>query len=229
VREDRGRVSAGTPNGGTPGGGAPSDEALLAAYVAGDGAAFRALFSRYAPVLLRVLRRYTGSDADASDLVQHTFLQVHRARHDFREGARFRPWVFTIALNLAREHHRRRSRRQESPLDAGDVPEPVADLAPAPSDGEYARRRVQQALASLPDAQREVIVLHWLEERPMAEIAEVVGASVTAVKVRAHRGYERLRGLLADLRGAGGGDLAEEEMLGGNPGAAPIVRRRTDS
>jgi RNA polymerase sigma-70 factor (ECF subfamily) len=205
-----------------------TDEELLAAYVAGDAAAFRELFARYAPALLRVLRRYTGSEADAGDLVQQTFLQVHRARRDFRPGARFRPWVFTIALNLARESHRRRTRRREASLDAGEAPEPVADPTPYPSDAAYARRRVQKALAMLPDAQREVIVLHWLEQRPMAEIAEVVGASVTAVKVRAHRGYERLRALLGDLhREEPGTPMEVGTAVGGNlEGAAGVPRSR---
>jgi len=178
---------------------APSDEQLMDAYIGGDAAAFRALFERYAPVLLRVVRRNVGSRAEAEDVVQQTFLQVHRARADFRAGARLRPWLFTIALNLAREVHRRRGRRRETELEQPGA-EPAIDAPRDIGERDAEARRVRVALDSLPAAQREVIVLHWLEDRPFPEVAMIVGASVTAVKVRAHRGYERLRATLGRTR-----------------------------
>ena len=88
----------------------------MAAYVAGDRAALDELFQRLAPVLLRVLARQLPNREEANDLVQQTFLQLHRSRNDFREGARLRPWLFTIAINLKREHFRRVKRRPEAPL-----------------------------------------------------------------------------------------------------------------
>ena len=187
-----------------------SDEQLMAAYVAGDAAAFRVLFDRYAETLYRMVRRRVRADADARDLVQQTFLQLHRARADFREGARLRPWLFTIAFNLVREHYRRTGRRREDavspelldPLAAtaavADPPGSASSVLAAPDAIEQRERlaRVRAALLALPDAQREVIELHWFEECPYDEIAAIVGASVEAVRVRAHRGYERLRALL---------------------------------
>ncbi len=176
-----------------------SDEELMAAYVAGDASAFRVLFDRYAVVLYRMVRRRLGSDEDARDIVQQTLLQMHRARHDFRRDSRLRPWLFTIAMNLVREHYRRQGRRREQSLEA-NAPE-VARQREAPAtpavDGERLQR-VRAALASLPEQQREVIELHWFEDSPYEEIARIVGASVAAVRVRAHRGYERLRKILPD-------------------------------
>lgn len=177
----------------------PSDEELMAAYMDGDAGAFRALFDRHAAVLYRLARRRLSSDDDARDVVQQTLLQVHRARHDFRRGSRLRPWLFTIAMNLVREHYRKHSRRREQPLDSVPV---SAEPTVEPEDAERARERsarVRAALASLPDAQREVIELHWFENSPYDEIATIVGASVAAVRVRAHRGYERLREILPEL------------------------------
>ena len=178
---------------------ARSDEHLMAAYVAGDAAAFRTLFDRYAPVLYRLVRRRLGSDDEARDTVQQTLLHVHRARNDFRPDSRLRPWLFTIAMNRGREHHRRRGRRREQ------AAEPETLAAAAPLDGAAATAeqheraaRVRTALASLPEQQREVIELHWFEESPYEEIAPIVGASVAAVRVRAHRGYERLRKILSE-------------------------------
>jgi len=175
-----------------------TDEDLMAAYVAGDQAAFRALFDRYASLLYALARRRVASDADARDVVQQTFLQLHRARNDFRPGATLRPWVYTIALNLVRERHRRAGRRKESPLDAEHAAEPAVAPDPGLGEGDHEQKRVRAALARLPDAQREVIELHWLEDRPFQEVARLVGASLSAVKVRAHRGYERLRTILGE-------------------------------
>jgi RNA polymerase sigma-70 factor (ECF subfamily) len=172
-----------------------SDEELMAAYVAGDTAAFEELFRRYAPALLRVIGRQLASPGEAHDLVQQTFLQLHRARHDFKPGARLRPWIFTIALNLKREHFRRLRRRPEAPLELDGRNDP-AILPESPERAEN-QRAVRTALDQLPPDHREVIVLHWFEGLSFPEVSAVVGASVSAVKVRAHRGYVALRKLLA--------------------------------
>lgn len=175
---------------------APSDEELMAAYVAGDETAFSELFRRYAPILLRLMLHRISRTQEAEDLVQQTFLQLHRSRHDFRVGAPLRPWLFTIALNLRFQHFRESGRRRETPLDitslelGGDWDvDPLFEWADQ-------SREVQLALTKLPPDQRNVIVLHWIEGLSFAEVSRTVGASVNAVKVRAHRGYIGLRKLL---------------------------------
>ncbi len=85
----------------------------------GDHAAFKELFERYSAQLLRMMRRQIRSDEDARDLVQQTFLHLHRARYDFRLGSALRPWLFTIAMNLRREYFRRQARRPELLGDEG--------------------------------------------------------------------------------------------------------------
>jgi len=175
-----------------------SDEDLMEAYRAGDERAFERLFVRYAPRLSRSLRRRVRNSADSDELLQQTFLHLHRARNDFRSGTRLRPWLYTICRNLEREYFRRRMRRPEAPLLLDGRSDPQQD-AYDPLHLERAAQ-VHAALAALPEAQREVIVLHWLEDLPFKEVSAIVGASVTAVKVRAHRGYERLRLSLAHTR-----------------------------
>src|SRR5262245_36741090 len=91
-----------------------TDEATMAAYVAGDQAAFNALFRNYAPVLKRFFVRQGKRQADAQDLVQQTFLHVHRARYEYRTGDALRPWLFTIARNVGHDHGRRQQRRPET-------------------------------------------------------------------------------------------------------------------
>ncbi len=165
----------------------------MAAYVAGDAAAFRVLFDRLAPQLLRLCARGLGSKSEAEDLVQQTFLQLHRARFEFRAGARLRPFVVTIALNLRRDLQRRGKFRGESPRPIEELADPRGNAA-----DELERARVRRALDRLPPDQREVIELHWLEGLSFPEVAEIVGASAGAVRVRAHRGYQKLREELAD-------------------------------
>jgi RNA polymerase sigma factor (sigma-70 family) len=173
-----------------------SDEQLMSAYAAGDDGAFRVIFERYAPVLLRAMLRELYVREEANDLVQQTFLQLHRARRDFDSGQKLKPWVFTIAMNLKREYFRRKKRRPERSLEADTAPEPA--VAARGAEQVEARRSLMRALEQLPADQREVIELHWFEELEFPEVAEVVGASVSAVKVRAHRGYVRLRATLGD-------------------------------
>ena len=169
----------------------------MAAYVEGDRAAFDALFSRYAPRLRQMLGRRISRPQDVADIVQQTFLQLHRARKDFRAGAKLRPWLYTIALNLARQYFRRRGRRPEAGLGEFDPPERGGEGNP---ERTTVARELRDALTQLPAAQREVIELHWFEGLPFKEVAAVVGASESAVKVRAHRGYEKLRVRLRDDR-----------------------------
>lgn len=173
-----------------------SDEALMERFCAGDAAAFDALFSRYSRPLHGYLSRLTADAAAAEDLTQATFLSLVRSRGRFHKGNAVKPWLYAIATNAARDHQRRRrpealSTDGELPLDAAAEPALQADVG--------LERAVRAALAQLPENQREVIVLHRFEGLSMSEIAQTLGAGESAVKVRAHRGYERLRRLLRGL------------------------------
>ncbi|MSP23585.1 MAG: sigma-70 family RNA polymerase sigma factor [Myxococcales bacterium] len=166
------------------------DEELMTAYVSGDSRAFGQLFDRYAPMLMRIMKRRVRGDGDAEELVQQTCLQLHRARNDFDASRAFRPWLMTIAFNLQRELFRRRQRRPEAPLEF----EPAAPSSErAPLERSERAAQLRAAVASIPSGQREVIELHWFEELSFAEVAQVLGLGLSAVKVRAHRGYKALR------------------------------------
>jgi len=180
----------------------------MAAYVAGDKSAFRALFERHAPALERVMQRDLAEREEARDLVQQTFLQLHRARLDFDPKQRLKPWLYTIALNLKREHFRKRRRRPERPDSDQADRQPTA---PRGQEQTEARRSLGWALERIPPEQREVIELHWLAGLSFPELSESMGISVAAAKVRAHRGYLRLRELLGDgALGEAGRDAAKE-------------------
>lgn len=177
-----------------------TDEQLMRRYVAGDNAAFQELFKRHAPSLLGMMRRHVRGAEEANDLLQLTFLHLHRARLDFREDAALKPWLYTIGMNCLREHFRKKGRKKEAPLDAEVEAKLVAEEESLEDrqEAKLRRDRVQAALVQLPDNQREVIEMHWFQGRPFEEVAKILGASLSAVKVRAHRGYTRLRTLLAE-------------------------------
>jgi len=142
----------------------------------------------------------TGVSADADDLLQATFLRLHRGRRSFRPEMGLRGWLFTIAARVRRDEARRRFRRASGV----DPSQPEELAAPEAGDPLVARERacaVRAALARLPDSQREVIYLHRFEEMSFAEIGAVLGTSEGAVKLRAFRGYEKLREELAPLLG----------------------------
>ena len=178
------------------GGGAtePSDEALMRAWCGGERRAFELIFGRYAGRLHGYFLRAVGSEEAARDLVQQTFLHLHRARADFRHGAPLRPWIYTIAANLKRQYFRRRARKPEA---AWDV-ERHGEVAVSPAVSTPRQRLVRRSLEQLPDNQREVVILHYYEGLSFGEIASVLGISTSAAKVRAHRAYGRLRGILTE-------------------------------
>lgn len=169
----------------------------MAAYIAGEKAAFRELFRRYAPLLQRAMARDLRSPEEANDLVQQTFLHLHRSRLDFEPGRKLKPWIFTIALNLKREYFRRSKRRYETSLEDDRVAEPFE--GPRGQERSDAARETERALRALPAEQREVIELHWFGGLSFPEVAEAVGSTVAAVKVRAHRGYVALRAQLGEV------------------------------
>jgi len=168
-----------------------SDEVLFQAYIDGDQDAFSELFRRWAPRLTALMRRSVWVPGDVQELVQQTFLQLHRSRRDFRKGSALRPWIVTIALNLRRAYHRKGTAKRERPLE--DDPRSQPAESHTRLEIQDTQRAVREALASLKPGQREVIELHWFEGLSFEEIAQVVGASRSAVKVRAHRGYQALK------------------------------------
>lgn len=198
-----------------------NDEELMAAYVAGDSAAFEELFRRYAPLLQRVLRTGLSSASEADDLVQQTFLQVHRARYDFDQRLPLRPWIFTIALNLRRESFRSRKRRPEAPFDETAANVPASGDAVGRTN---AVRALTGPLSRLPGDQREVIALHWFGGLTFPEVAAVVGATTGAVKLRAHRGYVALRGMLGVEPRPAGDPRSNPDPLTGIQSTAETMR-----
>jgi RNA polymerase sigma-70 factor (ECF subfamily) len=169
-------------------------------YCAGDSAAFRELYAVVAPKLYGYLLKMARQRALADDLLQLTFLKVHRARSAFVCGADPVPWIYSIAHRTFLDEARRTKRAVVGLAYDDELPELAADLggaaaatADVPRHDPDVTKAALAALALLPDQQREAVVLTKLDGKSVAEAAAIAGTTVGAMKVRAHRGYNALR------------------------------------
>lgn len=175
-----------------------SDEQLVERYRQGHKSAFRDLVGRYQLELFNFLLRFSGSRAAAEDLFQETFLQVHVWADRFEVDRRFKPWLFTIAANKARDYLRKNKRQSTASLSA-----PVADGRgenhtyvdlleagmPQPSElleDEETRERVRRIVQAMPDHLREVMLLSYFHQFAYREIAEMLNVPLGTVKSRLH-------------------------------------------
>jgi RNA polymerase sigma-70 factor (ECF subfamily) len=183
----------------------PSDEELIRRFRQGDERAFEDLAQRWDPAILRLAYRLTGDLEEARDVRQMTLVKTYRALPAFNGHARPTTWLYRVVLNLCRDRHRRRAARGRA-LDAAarragaevDGGAGAGETAPGIERGEVARR-VAEAVATLPEREREVVVLRHYHDLPLAGIAELVGAPLPTVKSRMLRGMEHLRARLKDL------------------------------
>ena len=174
-----------------------SDEELVDACLAGDGAAFGALVGRWERKIHGAIYRILGSEDEARDLTQESFLKAYRGLRSFKREARFSSWLYQIALNLCRDRMRRRRGRTLVSLDELDE-RATGYLAAPPNALELVEARdvcraVAAAVADLPREQREVIVLKEYQELTFVEIAEILDVPISTVKTRLYRGLGQLR------------------------------------
>jgi RNA polymerase sigma-70 factor (ECF subfamily) len=181
---------------------AAGDEALVAAFLAGDDDAFGELVRRNERLVLSIVRRYTRTPEDARDLAQRTFLRAFTAARralgrDPQGAIPFRRWLIRVSVNLAKNHLRNELRFDRAALRAigpSEVPPVGADEL---LRAERAARLRAEVLR-LPRRQREVVTLRLDAELPFAEIADVLGITENAAKVTFHHGSRRLREALRE-------------------------------
>jgi RNA polymerase sigma-70 factor (ECF subfamily) len=174
-----------------------TDEQLIAAYQGGRRDAFTVLIERYRNELFHFLARFMGDRAAAEDIFQEAFLQVHLSVDTFEPDKRFKPWLFTIAANKARDYMRKRARRPAAPLDApmgGDAEAgSFIDLLEAEfSDPEENLEstelveEVQRIISQMPEHLREILLLSYFQKLSYNEIAESLQIPLGTVKSRLH-------------------------------------------
>jgi len=175
-------------------------EILMARYQQGDFGAATDLIERISPQLHRLFAAQSVNRADADDLLQETWLRIHKVRHTYRPGEPALPWFYAIARHVRVDHYRKSLRttggeRQMEAMSKG--------AATYPAESDHADG-LEALLAPLPDSQREVIEMLKVVGMSLEEVARATSSSVGSVKQKVHRAYKKLRETMS-ARGSGRG------------------------
>jgi RNA polymerase sigma factor (sigma-70 family) len=168
------------------------DEAVMRLVREGDVGQLGILFERHHGRLYNYCLRLTGNSEASRDLVQEVFFRILKYRQSYRDDGAFLPWFYRLARNACFDHLRGSGR--EVPADV----EAMEEVAPGPMPSEEAERReevrlLSRALGRLPVDKRELLVMARFGALGYREIAETLGTSVGAVRVRVHRALKELR------------------------------------
>jgi RNA polymerase sigma-70 factor (ECF subfamily) len=194
----------GVPTRGEAGGPPPDDRTLVTRAQAGDTTAFDELVRRYADKVHRLTYKVLRHDEDAADALQDAFLSAYRSLSRFKGDSTFSTWLYRIAMNAALMRLRKRREGMVSLEQPGDregerAPLQIADWARTPAEelvNVELRGALQQAVDALPEDLATVFWLREWVEKSNAEVAEILGISVPAVKSRLHRSRVALRDFL---------------------------------
>lgn len=180
------------------------DLQLMARVKAGDDEAFNELMLRHEKTVVNLVYRFTGNREIAGDLAQEVFLRIYRASGRFEAKAKFFTYLYKVTLNLCRNYRAKAQRRQTTSLNAPrtgfenddlitrDIEDPIGSAEEQVSRMELSEM-VREAVESLPEQQREAVVLQRFKGLAYEEIAEALNLSVPAVKSRIHRAKLNLK------------------------------------
>jgi RNA polymerase sigma-70 factor, ECF subfamily len=161
-------------------------------YQRADPVAPGILISALSPVLLKMFRCQTATAHEAEDLLQETWLRIHRVRHSYRAGEPVLPWVYAIARRARVDQYRRHRRVVSHEVSIEPLPEPATRF-----ESMNRLPAFETLIAALPAGEREVVTLLKVSDMSLAEVARATASTVGAVKQKAHRAYRRLRKLMA--------------------------------
>ncbi len=164
------------------------DVRMIVRYLEGDQRAFDDIFYKYQTYVYNIILGIVGTDDEARDTTQEVFLQVHRSLRTFRFQSQFSTWLYRIAVNRAMDAARAKKRRNWFSFE--QTPKETPSPKPSPEEGaieESERKSIRDLLAMVPIQHRDVLVLKYYQELSIEEIAQTLGCSVTAAKVRLHR------------------------------------------
>lgn len=211
-------------------GDAGSDGELLERARAGDAAALERLLERHQGQVYRFGMKMCRHPEDAEDVLQDTLIAMARGIKDFRGASSLSTWIYTIARSFCiRKRRKSKFAREEVSLDADGAPEAarLADPARGPDDvlaGRQVAQALEQSIAALEPMYREVLLLRDVEGLPAAQVAEVLGIGVPAVKSRLHRARLAVRARLAPLLGIPV-EAPDAAAAPAGPGACPDIVR----
>ncbi|MBX3315595.1 MAG: sigma-70 family RNA polymerase sigma factor [Phycisphaeraceae bacterium] len=185
----------------------PDQTNLVERLRSGDAGAYEQIVRDLTPRMLATAKRFLGSEADAEDAVQEAFLSAFKNLDKFQEGSQVGTWIHRILINAALMKLRSRNRRHEAAIEdllpkfdstghAENPAQPWNLPGPDPIQADETRRVVREAIESLPDAYRTVLILRDVEQLDTESTAAALGITPNAVKTRLHRARQALRTLL---------------------------------
>ncbi|MDQ6700554.1 MAG: RNA polymerase sigma factor [Acidobacteriota bacterium] len=162
----------------------------MSRYRQSDATAASALVTALSPRIFQFYLSQVRDRFQAEDLLQDFWLRIHKARHTYRPGEPVLPWLYAIARRTRIDQYRKNRLIRANEVQTERLPEaPVAQSTAKPLPA------IAELLSSLPDAQREVLLMLKVSGLSLAEVARATGTSVGSVKQRVHRAYEKLRAL----------------------------------
>ena len=183
-----------------------SDEDLMEFVQKGKEAAFTELVFRYNDRLHNFLFRYTQNHQDCEDLVQETFLRVHKSKNSYERISKFSTWMYTIAINLAKSLYKKKKRmeldsihKNESDPDSLEI---ILEDSVILQDEELHQnlsiQKLEKALASLQSEFRTVVILRDIEQLGYEEIKNKLGIPIGTVKSRINRGRAQISKMISE-------------------------------
>jgi len=170
-----------------------SDNDLVANIRDGNTESFSIIVERYQSPVYNLMYRYSGSDTDAADMTQELFCRAFERLDRYHHGKSFFAWLYTLALNQARDWVRKRKREGLNLRRlAADAPIVNTRSAEQLADERDSYRGLESALAALPEDRRELVLLRYRHDRSIGEIAEIFEISRSAVKMRLQRALQEL-------------------------------------
>lgn len=186
----------------------------MARYAAGDDGALAIVYDAVAPRIYAYVLRRLGDASLSEDVMQKTFLHMHRARATFVPGSLVAPWAFSIAKRVLIDAARSRTRHHSRFVAGPDGAEIAEALSSEPdAESHVAARELGERAAALlekmPSNQRDAFLLMRVDGLSVVEAAEVLGTTVSAVKLRAHRAYKTLADAMGDFNPAWSDERSE--------------------
>ena len=173
-----------------------TDQLLIQHILAGDTEAYAVLVARHHERCARIAYRILGNREDAEEAIQDAFVRAYRSLGSYEDRERFASWLARILVNQCRTMSQRARRRDALFIDAG-ASQVERTHAAAPDGDRWPA--LEDALAQLPRAQREAIVLRYADDLTYDEMARITGTGASALKMRVQRAFTRLRSLLQEV------------------------------
>lgn len=181
-----------------------TDEDVMELFQGGYDEAFTEIVTRYRERIHQFIYRYTRNHLDSEDIAQETFFRVYRSKHSYEPIARLSTWLYTIANNLIRTHHRKASRHQTVSIFEGDEPDKdfhldLIDVANTPDITLHENvmvEYVQKALKQIPAEFSEILIMRDVQSFTYEEIMEITGLPMGTVKSRINRARTRIQVIL---------------------------------